>query len=48
MTHADSQVAIVGYGSTGAALEQRLLACEATVVRADALLDRVRRTSVRL
>ncbi|MFJ9124060.1 2-hydroxyacid dehydrogenase [Streptomyces sp. NPDC102340] len=30
---ADSRVAIVGYGSIGAALEQRLLACEATVVR---------------
>jgi len=30
---ADSRVVIVGYGSIGTALERRLLACEATVVR---------------
>ncbi|MFE6645210.1 NAD(P)-dependent oxidoreductase [Nocardioides sp. NPDC057772] len=30
---ADSRVVILGYGSIGAALEQRLLACEAEVVR---------------
>lgn len=30
---ADSRVAVVGYGSIGAALETRLLACEAEVVR---------------
>ncbi|MDQ0994175.1 2-hydroxyacid dehydrogenase [Streptomyces sp. V3I7] len=30
---ADSRVTILGYGSIGAALEQRLLACEAEVVR---------------
>ncbi|HWM39001.1 MAG TPA: 2-hydroxyacid dehydrogenase [Streptomyces sp.] len=30
---ADSRVAVIGYGSIGAALEQRLLACEAEVVR---------------
>ncbi|MGV9318381.1 2-hydroxyacid dehydrogenase [Streptomyces sp. NPDC003660] len=30
---ADARVAIVGYGSIGAALERRLLACEAEVVR---------------
>ncbi|MGW2023857.1 2-hydroxyacid dehydrogenase [Streptomyces decoyicus] len=30
---ADSRVAVIGYGSIGAALERRLLACEADVVR---------------
>jgi len=30
---ADCRVAVIGYGSIGAALEQRLLACEAEVVR---------------
>lgn len=30
---ADSRVAVIGYGSIGAALERRLLACEAEVVR---------------
>nr|WP_235215389.1 NAD(P)-dependent oxidoreductase [Phaeacidiphilus oryzae] len=30
---ADSRVAVIGYGSIGAALERRLLACEAEVLR---------------
>lgn len=30
---ADSQVALIGYGSIGAAIERRLLACDATVTR---------------
>ena len=36
---ADSRVVIVGYGSIGAALEQRLLACEAEVVRVASTAD---------
>ncbi|OIJ25281.1 2-hydroxyacid dehydrogenase [Nocardioides luteus] len=36
---ADSRVVIVGYGSIGAALERRLLACEAEVVRVASKAD---------
>ncbi|GGR44341.1 2-hydroxyacid dehydrogenase [Nocardioides luteus] len=36
---ADSRVVLVGYGSIGAALEQRLLACEAEVVRVASKAD---------
>lgn len=39
---ADSRVVIVGYGSIGAALEQRLLACEAEVVRVASSADPAR------
>lgn len=36
---ADSRVMIIGYGSIGAALERRLLACEAEVVRVASTAD---------